>query len=290
MNLIQAIVHCHKKWLDWSGRAGRLEYVWFCLFVFVYSCFAWFIEVVVRELGYRTAVVYECFDFCELIYSDMILRFALWGVYVRRLRDAGFSVGWLLLPIACQCLLIFELVSSFYAPYFILIYLLSWIVPCYLPSRTSATAGAKCAQKRRVPLVVRSLPVLVYAVYVSITYWTPPKAYNRELIEALGIEPIFRETYLGWGGHADGTPKEWIVQIDPPFTLDDSWRKCEEDFSDRHSNGCWSFNVQRTFPKADFRLKGDGRVYYVKDSPAHFCTYYLYPGEANQYYIYKFAP
>ena len=92
MNPIQAIGACFKNYANFSGRARRSEYWWFCLLNFI--------------LGIIPIV--------NIIWALIVLLPSL-AVCVRRLHDTGRSGWWLLLalvPIVNIVLIVFYLSDS----------------------------------------------------------------------------------------------------------------------------------------------------------------------------------
>ncbi|MDE5749315.1 MAG: DUF805 domain-containing protein [Duncaniella sp.] len=83
----EAVRKClQANYCNFSGRASRSEYWWFCLFTFIAGLVFGFISVFSENLG---AILNWIFTLAVLLPSL--------GVSVRRLHDVGRSGWWLLL-------------------------------------------------------------------------------------------------------------------------------------------------------------------------------------------------
>ena len=78
MNFVESVKHGMTHYVDFGGRAGRAEYWWFTLFVFVVNVIAAFLGL----LG---------------ILASVALLVPTIAVQVRRLHDVGKSGWWLLI-------------------------------------------------------------------------------------------------------------------------------------------------------------------------------------------------
>ena len=99
-----------KKYVDFSGRARRLEYWTFTLWNLIFALVAIVLDNLFGnadpELGY--GLIYSLFSLAILLPT--------WAVTVRRLHDVGKSGWWLLISLipilGALCLLIFGLTNS----------------------------------------------------------------------------------------------------------------------------------------------------------------------------------
>ena len=81
MTLIDSVRSCFLKYVDFDGRAGRSEFWWFALFIFV-------VGTVVSAGG----------SIADTLWTFAIVLPAL-AVGARRLHDTGRSAWWLLLSL-----------------------------------------------------------------------------------------------------------------------------------------------------------------------------------------------
>jgi uncharacterized membrane protein YhaH (DUF805 family) len=88
MSLTDAVSTCFRKWVTFSGRAGRAEYWWFTLFtVLVYT--AAFAVVVPITVSSRSAAPLYLLD----VLAVVVLLPSL-SVFIRRLHDTDHSGWW----------------------------------------------------------------------------------------------------------------------------------------------------------------------------------------------------
>lgn len=116
MSFGEAISTVFKKYADFSGRASRSEYWWWILFTVLVSIPYNIITQAAASVG--TTEMAGLVLGASLIYAAWYLAILLpsLAVLIRRLRDAGYSWGWVfigLIPFAGPIvLLVFVLMPS----------------------------------------------------------------------------------------------------------------------------------------------------------------------------------
>ncbi len=91
MTFTESIKTCLSKLTDFSGRAGRSEYWWFCLFLLLV------LALLVAGIVLASALIGTRVPYGALVVLLVPLSLAWVSAQVRRLRDAGLSLWWTLL-------------------------------------------------------------------------------------------------------------------------------------------------------------------------------------------------
>jgi uncharacterized membrane protein YhaH (DUF805 family) len=81
MSFAESVRNCFSKYVTWSGRAGRAEYWWFTLFVFVV-----YVVGLVITLSIHSSI--------PVILFVLVIILPSIAVTVRRLHDTGRSGWW----------------------------------------------------------------------------------------------------------------------------------------------------------------------------------------------------
>jgi len=95
MRFGRAVATCFRKYVTFSGRAGRSEYWWFVLFVAVCSIASSILDGIVFGIGTDDEPTTELFHTIVSIGTFLPLLAAGW----RRMHDSGRSGWYLLLPV-----------------------------------------------------------------------------------------------------------------------------------------------------------------------------------------------
>ncbi|MBR3676299.1 MAG: DUF805 domain-containing protein [Alphaproteobacteria bacterium] len=186
--LLKNYVNVMKKFYDYKGRAGRLEFWGFFLI-------NWF---VIRAL-IALSVWQDAFSYLLPIYGIMlIVTFA--ALLARRLHDTGRSAFWLL-----GILLSFVMASSYVRPLPVIISsILSLIavisvfyivILCFCPSAKENKYGPTIAETKRDKITIYACMGL-YLILLSYTFWGTYNTFkNLEANSDRAIVPLVVETH-----------------------------------------------------------------------------------------------
>ncbi len=100
MTFGESIKTCYKKSLDTDGRATRAEYWWFVLYFYISLAVFVLLGIFKEELTGESFVTDGVFfKVCIVLFTLHIAVYIVprYTVTIRRLHDAGFSGGWVLL-------------------------------------------------------------------------------------------------------------------------------------------------------------------------------------------------